>query len=58
MRDLIFDEVVFQIFGNIPKCLNQRDDILIGGIDMKDHNKTLETVLEKAKDFGVTFNWV
>ena len=47
---------MFRIFGDIPKCLNQRDDILIGGATLEDHNKTLETVLQRAKDYGVTFN--
>ena len=52
----LFDEAMFRIFGDIPKCLNQRDDILIGGCTLEDHNKTLETVLQRAKDFGITFN--
>ena len=37
-------------------CMNQRDDILIGGRNMDEHNKTLEAVFQKAKDFGITFN--
>ena len=52
----LFDEAMFRIFGDIPKCLNQRDDILIGGCTLEDHNKTLEAVLQRAKDFGITFN--
>ena len=52
----LFDEAMFRIFGDIPKCLNQRDDILIGGCTLEEHNKTLETVLQRAKDFGITFN--
>ena len=52
----LFDEAMFRIFGDIPKGLNQRDDILIGGCTLEDHNKTLETVLQRAKDFGITFN--
>ncbi|XP_053380205.1 uncharacterized protein LOC128548778 [Mercenaria mercenaria] len=27
----LFDEAMYRIFGDIPNCLNQRDDILIGG---------------------------
>ena len=27
----LFDETIFKIFGDIPNCLNHRDDILIGG---------------------------
>ena len=52
----LFDEAMFRIFGDIPFCLNQRDDILIGGTTLKEHNKTLETVLQRAKDFGITLN--
>ena len=52
----LFDEAMFRIFGDIPMCLNQRDDILIGGTTLEEHNKTPETVLQRAKDFGITFN--
>ena len=38
------------------KFLNQRDDILLGGRNMEEHNKTLETVLQRVVDFGITFN--
>ena len=43
-------------FGDIPKCLNQRDEILIGGTTLEDHNETLEKVLQRASDFGITLN--
>ena len=52
----LFDEAMFRIFGDIPYCLNQRDDILIGGPTLTDHNRTLETVLQRAKDYGITLN--
>ena len=52
----VFDETMYRIFGNIQRCLNQRDDILIGGRDLEEHNKVLEEVLQKATDFNVTFN--
>ena len=52
----LFDEAMFRIFGEIPNCLNQRDDILIGSATLTDHNKTLKKVLQRAKDFGITFN--
>ena len=52
----LFDAALYRIFGDIPKCLNQRDDILIGGRTVEEHNKTLETVLKRASEFGVTFN--
>ena len=51
-----FDEAMQRIFGDIPYCLNQRDDILIGGRDRKHHDETLEKVLQRAKDFGITFS--
>ena len=52
----LFDDMMFRIFGDIPMCLNQRDDILVGGRTMEEHNKTLEMVFQRAKDFGITFN--
>ena len=52
----LFDEAIYRIFGDIPRCLNQRDDILLGGRNMEEHNKTLEAVLQRAADFGMTFN--
>lgn len=52
----LFDEMMYKIFGDIPYCMNQRDDILIGGRNMEEHNKTLLTVLQRAEDFGITFN--
>ena len=35
-----FDKAMFRIFGDIPFCLNQRADILIGGTTLEEHNKT------------------
>ena len=52
----LFDEAIYRIFGDIPRCLNQRDDILLGGRDMEEHNNALEAVLQRAADFGITFN--
>ena len=52
----LFDQTMFRIFGDIPKCLNQRDDILLGGRNLQEHNRTLEQVLQRAADFGITFN--
>ncbi|CAB3995435.1 Retrovirus-related Pol poly from transposon 297 [Paramuricea clavata] len=51
-----FDEAIYRIFSDIPRCLNQRDDILFGGKNAEEHDKALETVLQRAADFGVTFN--
>ena len=52
----LFDEAIYRIFGGIPRCLNQWDDILLGGRNMEEHNKTLEAVLQRAVDFGITLN--
>ena len=52
----LFDHMMFRIFGDIPMCLNQRDDILIGGRNIAEHNATLQTVFQRAQDFGITFN--
>ena len=43
----LFDEAMYRIFGDIPHCLNQRDDILIGGSTLAEHYQTLETVLQR-----------
>ena len=48
--------MMYKIFGDIPNCMNQRDDILIGGRNMEEHNETLKAVLQRAENFGITFN--
>ena len=45
-----------RIFGDTPQCLNQRDDILIGARNWKEHNETLGSVFQRAEDYGITFN--
>ena len=52
----LFDDAMSRIFGDIPQCLNQRDDILIGARDWKEHNETLGSVSQRAEDYGITFN--
>ena len=52
----VFDEAMFKVFGDIPHCLNQRDDILLGGRDEREHREVLQTVLQRARDYGITFN--
>ena len=52
----VFDEAMFRIFGDIPHCLNQRDDILLGGRNQTEHKEVLKTVLKRARDHGITFN--
>ena len=41
----LFDDIMQKIFGDIPHCLNQRDDILIGARSWIEHNNTLKQVL-------------
>ena len=52
----VFDETMFRLYGDIPRCLNQRDDILIGGRNQAEHDHTLKTVLKRTSDCGVTLN--
>ena len=52
----VFDEAVYKIFGDIPGCMNQRDDLPIAGQNQEVHAKTLALVLQRAADYGVTFN--
>ena len=51
-----FDDIMSKIFSGIPRCMIQRDDILIGAPDVKEHDKTLRAVLEQAKNYNITFN--
>ena len=44
------------IFWDIPRCLNQSDDILIGASNWKEHNETLELVFQNAEDYEVTLH--
>ena len=46
---------MFEIFGNIPLCMNQRDDTTLGGKDREEHNRILEKVLQRAKEYGIKF---
>ena len=52
----LFDETIQTIFGDIPWCIKQRDDIMIGVHDWAKHNATLEEVLQWMEDFGITLN--
>ena len=51
----LFDDAMSRIFGDIPQCINQRDDILIGSRNWKEHNETLGSVFQRAEDYGITF---
>ena len=52
----VFDEAMFRVFGDIHHCMNQRDDILLGGRDKTEHREVLKTILKRARDHGITFN--
>jgi len=52
----LFDNTMSKIFGGIPRVLNQRDDILIGGRTDEEHDHTLKEVLRRAQAFNITFN--
>ena len=52
LHSTIFDESIFRIFGDIPHCLNQGDDILLGGKDIL-LGEVLKTLLQRAK---ITYN--
>ena len=51
----VFDEAMFRIFGDIPYCLNKRDDRLTRGRDETVHKEVLKTVLQRARDHEITF---
>ena len=36
--------------------MNQSDNIILGGKDREEHNRTLEKVLQRAIEYGVKFN--
>ena len=48
----VFYWVMFQVSGDIPQCMNQRDDKILGGKDWEEHNRTLQ----RPKEYGVKFN--
>ena len=52
----VFDRLMFQIFGDIPLCMKQRDDIILRGKDREEHNRSLEKALQRAKEYRVKFN--
>lgn len=38
LQDL-FDEAMYRTFGDMIRGLNQRDDMLVGGRDIEEHDK-------------------
>ena len=52
MEQDVIEETTFRIFGDVPHCLNQRDDILLRGRD----EEILRTVLQRTREHDNTFN--
>ena len=52
----LFDEVMYRVFGGIEQCKYQRDDIILGGKSIEDHNRILQEVLQRAAKHNITFN--
>ncbi|CAB4037535.1 Hypothetical predicted protein [Paramuricea clavata] len=50
----LFDGEMANILSGIPRTLNNRDDIMIGGVDLADHDKNLKIVLGRLKDYNLT----
>ena len=50
----LFDAEMNRILSGLPWVLNNRDGILIGGIDKEDHDKNLETVLQRLECHNIT----
>ena len=50
----LFDSEMAKILSGIPRTLNNRDDIIIGGVDLPDHDKNLKMVLGRLKNHNLT----
>ena len=50
----LFDAEISKITSGIPKVLNNRDDIMIGGKDWDEHNKCLAQLLQRLEDHNLT----
>ena len=49
-----FDRRMNEILAGIPKVKSNRDDCLIGGKDWNEHNRTLDLVLTRLQEHGLT----
>ena len=49
-----FDRRINEILAGIPYVKSNRDDCLAGGKDWDEHNKTLDQVLTRLQDHGLT----
>lgn len=52
----IFQNIIRQLLINIPGVINVSDDILVFGINKNEHDKSLNLVLNKLKQEGLTLN--
>ena len=50
----LFDSEMAKILSGIPKILNNRDDIMIGGVDLSDHDRNLQMVLKRLNNHNLT----
>ena len=50
----LFDGEVRKIISGIPKVLNNRDDILVGGNNWDDHNANLSALLQRLEMHNIT----
>jgi hypothetical protein len=50
----LFDSEMAKILSGIPRTLNNRDDIMIGGVYLADHDKNLKIVLGRLKNYNLT----
>ena len=50
----LFDAEIAKIISGITHVLNNRDDIMVGGKDWEEHNRNLETLLERLSIHNIT----
>ena len=50
----LFDAEIAKIISGVPRVLNNRDDIMVGGRDWEEHNQNLETLLERLTAHNLT----
>ena len=52
----LYQYKVDEIFQDVPQCVGIADDIVILGYSDQDHDATLYSVLNRARDVGMKFN--
>ncbi|KAL9972245.1 hypothetical protein ACROYT_G018516 [Oculina patagonica] len=50
----LFDTEMSKIISGIPRVLNNRDDIMVGGTDWNDHNENLAALLQRLENHNLT----